>query len=244
MSLGAIISKPAHADISAFYSAGTDELGVNYRMSVEVSDDGSARIHVTGRSAYFLIIGNEVYLIDRGIDETYATRLSDLNKVVSENGTVAGLSPSVIDDAQQEGLEYLGNRTVLGRVGIGYAEPKHYDDDGERSRHADLVISQDEGLKPIGKAIAQSIDGRYGAGRTMTLVGMIGPLMFYADETEALLKSGTPLKLGSLLLSKVAKGDIEDSRFELPKRVLTLEELREIYRPFEWPTEFEWQPKG
>lgn len=243
MGFGVIMSQPAHADISAFYSAGTDEFAVKYRMSVEVSDDGSARIHVTGRSVYFLIIGDEVYLIERGIDEAYATRLSDLNQVLSENGTIAGLNTSMIDDVQQEGLEDLGSRTVLGRVGVGYAQPEHYDD-GERSRHADLVISQDEALKPIGEAIAQSIDGRYGAGRTMTMVGMMGPLILYANETETLLKSGTPLKLGSLLLSEVSNGDIDASRFKLPKRVLTLEELREMHRPFEWPSEFEWQPKG
>lgn len=239
----AMTSQPAHADISAFYSAEVDELDLNFRMSVEVADNGSARIHVTGRSIYFLIVRDEVFLIERGIDGVYATRLSDLNLVMSESGSVAGMNLDFLTGGEQTGLINLGNQSVLGREGTGYAEPNYYDDDGQ-SPEPDLVISQADDLRPIGAAIAQSMDHRYGIARTMTLVSTMGPLFFYADETLALLNSGTPIKIGALLLSEVSTIDIDAARFELPERVVTLDELREMYRPFEWPTEFDWQPEG
>lgn len=244
LSVTALTSQPAYADISALYSAGTDDIGLSYRMTVEVADSGAARLHVTGRTVYFLIVDGDVYTVERGVDGVFATRLSDLNWVVTENESVGGIRSDLIDELQETGLKNIGNRSVLGRDGIGFAEPRYHDDDDDELLRPDLVISQDKELKPIGAAIAQALDGRYGVGRTMSLVGIIGSLALYVDETAALLKSGTPIKLGSLLLTKVSNEDIDNSRFELPERIITLEQLREMYRPFKWSPQFDWQPKG
>ena len=53
---------PVSADISAIYEAQSDdefEQALDFAMTIEVNDAGDARLHITGRTGYFLIRDGE-----------------------------------------------------------------------------------------------------------------------------------------------------------------------------------------
>ncbi|MEZ5692667.1 MAG: hypothetical protein R3D99_02210 [Altererythrobacter sp.] len=98
------IAMPARADVSALYEVAQSdeefddfEQAIDFAMTIEVNDAGNARIHLTGRSSYFLIRDDEVYSVRRGIDGPYAEKLDDLEAVIENAGETGGISLELLD---------------------------------------------------------------------------------------------------------------------------------------------------
>ena len=146
---------PASADISALYEAGTyeDEIdrAVDFAITIEVSDEGHARLHLSGRSSYFLIRHGEIYTVTRGIDGPYAEKLDDLEAVIANAGQAGGISLEILDQLPKIDLVRSGTVKVGKWKGQGYAR-RDYDDEIGR---AELVLTGDESLRPIGTTLAK-----------------------------------------------------------------------------------------
>ncbi|MXP47654.1 hypothetical protein GRI43_09705 [Altererythrobacter luteolus] len=237
-------SVPASADISALYEVESyeDEIdrAVDFAMTIEVSDEGHARLHLSGRSSYFLIREGAVYAVARGIDGPYAERLDDLEAVIENAGQAGGISLEILAQLPEIELVKSGTVKVGTWKGQGYAQ-RDYDDEIGRP---ELVVTEDGSLRPIGKAFAQLMEGRFGALRSLSLTGLFGGLGLYDQGVRDLLKGGTPIRIRHLELSEVSSQDIDPARFELPPRVLTRDEIRSQNEPFEWAPAFGRQPEG
>ena len=233
---------PAHADISALYEVQSEddfEQAIDFAMTIEVSESGDARLHITGRTGYFLIRKGEAYKISRGVDGPYAEKLDDLDAVIANAGQAGGISLELLDQLPPIELVDSGKIKVGSWEGSGFARREY----GELGR-PELVISQDASLKPIGEAFARLLDGRFGALRSLSLTNLFGGFGFYDPEVQKLLEAGTPIRLNSLDLTSLSQEDIEPARFELPARVLTREEISAQNTPFEWAPAFDRQPTG
>lgn len=238
-----VVAMPANADVSALYEVGSDdefERTLDFAMTIEVNAVGDARLHITGKSDYFLIRDGEVYSISRGIDGTYAEKLDDLEAVISNAGQAGGISLELL--GQLPAIELVPRGTVkVGQwKGNGYAQ-RGFDDEVGRP---ELVLSDEDSLRPIGTAFARFSQGRFGTLRALTLVNLFGVIGLYDPKVRELLSNGTPIRLNGLELSQVSSEDIDPTRFELPERVLTQDEIRQQNQPFDWAPAFDRQPKG
>lgn len=234
---------PAQADTSVLYEVQSDddfEQAIDYAMTIEVNDAGDARLHLTGRTGYFLIRDGEVYSIERGIDGPYAERLDDLEAVIANAGQSGGISLEVLDQLPPLELVEKGKVKVGRYEGRGYAQRDY---DGEVG-WPQLVVSQDESLHPVGKAFARLLEGRFGALRALSLTNLFGGLGLYDAGVRKLVAGGTPVRLNLLELTEVSSDPIDPTRFELPARVLTREEISRQAAPFDWSPAFDRQPKG
>lgn len=234
---------PASADISAIYEVRSDdelERAIDFAMTIEVSDKGDARLHITGRTGYFLIRNDEVYAVHRGIEGPFAEKLDHLEAVIANAGQAGGISLELLDKLPK--LDLVKSRTVnVGKwKGQGYAQR---DPDGEPGR-MELVITEESSLRPVGKAFARLIEGRFGALRALTLTHLFGGFGFYDPKVREAFNAGTPIRINMLELSDISSDAIDPKRFELPERVLTEDEIRLQNKPFDWPPFFDRQPKG
>lgn len=237
-----VTAMPAQADISALYVTQMDEERgpvVDFGMTVEVNEAGDARVHVVGRSGYFLIRGGEVYSISRGIDGPYAERLDDLEAVIDNAAQAGGISLDLLEELPEFQPLKTGVVKVGKWKGQGYAKREF---DGEVG-HTELVLSDDESLRPIGNTIARLIDGRFGMLRAITLTNLFGVLGLYDPEVRKLFGEGTPIRVNMLELSEVSLAPIDPARFELPARVLSRDDISAINRPFKWAPAFDRQPE-
>lgn len=237
------IAMPASADVSALYEVQSDdefERTLDLAMTIEVNASGDARLHITGKSDYFLIRNGEVYTVSRGIDGPYAEKLDDLEAVIANVGQAGGISLELLDQFPKIDLVDKGMVKVGKWKGQGYAQ-REYDDEVGRP---ELVLSDDVGLDSIGKAFARLANGRFGTLRALTLTSLFGGFGFYDAKVRDLLNTGTPIRINALELSEVSSDAIDPARFELPERVLTQEEIRQQSQPFDWAPAFDRQPQG
>lgn len=234
---------PASADISAIYEVQSDHefaQTVDFAMTIEVNDNGDARLHLTGRSGYFLIRDGEAYQVSRGIDGPYAEKLDDLEAVIVNAGQAGGISLELLKQLPKIELADKGIVQVGEWQGRGYAQ----DGDEMGSGWPELVISQDESLRLIGGAFSLLSSGRFGAMRMLTLNNLFGGFGFYDPKVRELIATGTPIRINMLELSETSTNEIDHTRFELPERVLTREEISIQHNPFQWAPAFDRQPTG
>lgn len=255
----AFISAPAQADISALYETkATDEFErkLDFSMTVEVNADGDARLHVTGTSAYFLILNGEAYRIYRGIDGPFAEKLEDLEAAIANAGEAGGISLDLLGSFDFREVEETGEAVVGQWSGVGYAsiEPKYewdeelygpeeeVEDTGPRT--PELILSDSAELRPIGAAFGTLLKSEFGTLRAMSLIELFGGFGLYDEKVRELISQSTPIKLGSLELAEVSDVTIDPARFELPERVLTCAEIEAQTKPFDWAPAFDSQPQG
>lgn len=241
-----VTAMPASADMSALYEfradgeyEGSFDRALDFAMTIEVSDAGDARLHLTGRTGYFLIRDGEVYTVSRGIDGPYAERLDDLEAAIANAGQAGGISLELLDELPKIELVKKGTVNVAQWRGIGYAR-REYDEIGR----TELVLTDDKRLEPIGRAFARLTEGRFGTLRALSLTNLFGGFGFYDPAVRDLLKTGTPIRINMLDLAKVSTEKIDPARFELPERVLTRDEIRMQNKPFDWSPAFNRQPAG
>lgn len=237
------IAMPVSADISAIYEVQSDDefdQTLDFAMTIEVNDVGDARLHLTGRSGYFLIRNGEAYQVSRGIDGPYAEKLDDLEAVIANAGQAGGISLELLEHLPKIELVDKGDVAVREWQGRGYAQL----DDEMGSGWPELVISEDKSLRLIGGAFSRLTSGRFGAMRMLTLSNLFGGFGFYDSQVRELIASGTPIRINMLELTKVSTDAVDPARFELPERVLTRDEIVAQHKPFEWAPAFDRQPTG
>ena len=183
-------------------------------ITIEVAGDGDARIEFGAYpGSYLLLRRGEVFHVYRlGDGSVVAVRPADMRVILEERRQRVTLHPSGASSHMVAGLQ----ETVRGRTGISY----RLEGWPEMAGGPLLVLSQDAGLAPLGRAFAVGLE----MGMTYNAVagGVVDPRFMPLFET---MQTGTALRFGSLELVEVSREEIDPARLALP-RLLTIEELR------------------
>ncbi len=241
--LGLGASAPAWADVTLRYRAvmpqtATAEARANApAMTIEADDAGQARIEMAapgapagGRAPSVALITREGvgYLALAGPQpgQEIVARQEDALALLTPMaaGLAAGSARDGVQEAMRQRVEIVpvgaesvaGVRGNLYRVVIVSGET--------RSPPLDIVLSSDPRLATAGRELVRLVDSL-----RPTLVAVTGgePRVFGA--VRALLGMGVPLRIGNaMVLDSVSTADVPDSRFVLPGRVWTREQLGQM----------------
>lgn len=214
LALAAFAGAPARADITAIYL--NDESESGFEMKVEVASNGDLRTDSDGSGRYLIRRGGRIYFVEQGPQGPVVEDFADVVAVIQEE--LGKMGPNVCDRLQFGGpksrLISRGRVTIAGRSGEAYAP------EGRKGAPAQVVISRDPALAPLGAAMAAHFR------MSMALMGRCGSKVPMVAQTEALLDSGAPLKLGPVRLGPVETRAIDPARFVLPAEPDTREEVR------------------
>jgi hypothetical protein len=217
----------ALADITATYRA---EGGLDMSMKVQLADNGDMRVDMemkidrdagagmspsAGWTAMSMIArGGRTYYVLQRPEGTIVNDVEDVSAVIQEEMAKAEID--MCKEAAAGGappkLRPMGTVTVAGRAGEAYGTGIRMAGD------ADLVISRDPALAPLGAAMAAQFRASSTAMGPCPLPG--------TAEMQAIFESETPLKLGPMRLETVEFGPIDPARFVLPAAPSTREEVR------------------
>ncbi|SNS57205.1 hypothetical protein SAMN06295912_10984 [Sphingomonas laterariae] len=203
---------PAHAGLRAVYGSAEE----NKTLVVEVADSGDVRIAESGDTSFGLMLGDAFYVVSRQPDgSAMAARIEDIAAAIDQ------VMPPVFGDALTHdgparpaarlAMKRRGERTVGGRKGdvwrvegiggVAGGTPVEY------------VMSLDDDLKPIGRALEQFMHAAIIPGAPL----MGSAAAEFIEETRAIFALGTPLDVGGRFqLRSIERADLAHERFELP----------------------------
>ena len=229
-----LTAAPAAADISARYELQDSQPSFDMTMTLEIDAGGNERIQMTQQAGYMLVLNEVTYLVARGPTGVYVARLDDLVTVMGEAAKRMGFADALAnmpksDQEKPPVLASMGSKLINGRAGTAYG----ISDKRARPVFALFVISSDPKLAPLGAAFVKSFAQSSSYANKMfpglgTLTQMFGP------NIEVLGK-GAPLSMLSMNLTDVSFAEIDDSRFTLPAKPLTIDEIRQQYENFPTP---------
>lgn len=213
----ALGAAPALAGTKAVY----DQEGKG-PLIVEIADNGDMRVGPDDGEMYGLMLGDTFYVVGTEEGKISVARLQDVATAFDTAlppifgqlfGAAARATP-----AHPARIENLGPRTVNGRPGVAY----RLSSSGSDGMSAELVVSTDPALAPVGRAM-----GRF----TEATMVMLRPLFGAATagmvtDMRAVFALGTPLssKRG-LTLKSVETADVPAARLALPAKPQTVEEI-------------------
>jgi hypothetical protein len=207
---------PADAGLKAIYDKPD-----NAPLTIEIADNGDARVGPDDQSMYVLLIGDAAYIVTIKDGKTSAARLTDVaaafDKVMPPIfGKLFGAAAAATKGDTTK-IEKIGPRTINGRAGIAYRLKG-----GEGEAPPEIVLSEDPALAPVGKAM-----GRFTEATMLLLAPLFGnavPEM--VGEMRAVLALGTPLKGGDgMALRSVETVDVPPARVALPGKLQTVDEI-------------------
>ena len=207
-------ASPAAADMTATYSAPH----VSFSMKVEIDDNGDVRGQVTGQSQYFVTRGGEGFLIQTTPKGALVTRVEDVAAIMAEQWAALSPPEDLAEELPALNLIESGTATINGRTGRAYFGKGR---DGKLSPGPVVVISDDPHLAPLGKAMARQF-----AMSNVMMAQALGEVPPFAREMQRILETGTPLLFSGAELQSVEISPIDATRFELPKRPETSDEVR------------------
>jgi hypothetical protein len=233
----------ARADLRATYVNGAEE------MVLEANDDGTVRLESAKPGEYTLVTPTGSFIVFEEAGRQRAASMTEFRAVLDEMMAAmwAQLGAEAPAPAQPpEGtvdtplFEEAGTATVNGRTGRVYREVKQEEDvtltdeeleelglEGEAAdaardpKPAELVISDDPALAPLGTVWAQ----------LFTMMPSFGNLMGGGPGEQerqfaSLLNGRGVLKLDTIELRDVVTAPIDDARFAIPASLLTRAELK------------------
>ena len=193
------------------------------RIVVEVAYNGDARITPEQSQQYGVLRGGDFYVIGREQGVLKVARVADVAAAVDQvmppvfKNLFGSATPAPSSPLR---FEPKGSRTVDGRAASVYAV---YGMDAARPNEpAELLVSKDPALRPVGKAMEQ-----YLVGTTVLLVSFMGPVAAeIVKDMRAIFALGTPLDIaGRYRLVEADKADIGHEATELPGKPQTVEQL-------------------
>jgi hypothetical protein len=222
------LALPAMADTTAVYS------GQSGTITVEVTTDGNARVTTGPSGTYLLKRAGDVYLIGtdpsgvervlRSVDYIAVRKELAENSLSQHPGLGERIELGEREEAQHDTFVMGGEVSVHGRTGIAYFA-------AGGAGAPILVISRDPELAPLRDAMVMSEEFADGVARAHVSYDPV------VDRMLEVLKTGAPLKLLDSELTEVRSAPIPPSRFELPSKPETRDQLRR-----EWEAELQ-QPR-
>jgi len=215
--LAALSSLPAQADVTGRYAfSNTDrETGppVELSMTVEVSDTGNFRLHLPGVPFYVLSMAGQIYLVSSAGSETQVMRAEDVNIALLEYTRAQGTGDlTLLEDLESRfSWKEVGPTTQAGWDGVSFALTF---DDGPATQAPMLAVSDDPRIRPLAKPF---IEVQTSFGRLLTIV---------PPGSKAIFERGAPLQIMFLKLVETNFAPIDESRFAIPVKPMTLDELR------------------
>ncbi|HEX8240921.1 MAG TPA: hypothetical protein VF574_14395 [Allosphingosinicella sp.] len=213
--LAAGAGAPAQADITATYL--NDERESGFEMKVQIAANGDLRADdpdLPGR--YMIRRGGRVYFVEQDPRGKVVEDFVDVVAVIDEE--LSKLDPRVCDRLQASNsrskLVSRGPVTIAGRSGEAFGP------EGREGSPAQIVISRDPALVPLGTAMAAQFR------MSLALMGRCAPDVPMYAQMQALLESGAPLIFGPVRLGSVETKAIDPARFALPAEPATREEIR------------------
>ncbi|WP_380873217.1 hypothetical protein ACFB49_40090 [Sphingomonas sp. DBB INV C78] len=210
---------PAHAGLRAVYGSAEE----NKTLVIEVADTGDVRIAESGDTSFGLMLGGQFYVVSRQQDQWMAARTVDVAAAIDK-----AMPPIFGDALTHDGparpavkldMARKGERTVGGRKGIVWTMGGF---GGAQGQPAEYVMSADEDLKPVGRALEQFMHAAIIPGAPL----MGSAAAEFIEETRAIFALGTPIDVGGRFqLRYVEKAEFNHERFELPVRPSTVDEL-------------------
>ncbi|HEV2747335.1 MAG TPA: hypothetical protein VGW34_08570 [Allosphingosinicella sp.] len=194
------------------------------RIVIEVADNGDARITPEGSEQYGILRGGELYAIGRDEGKVEVARIVDVAAALDQ--VMPPVFKQIFSAAGKAArpskmrIEPKGSRRVGGRGGFAYAV---YGMDSEKPNEpAEIVVSKDPALRPVGRAMEEFM-----IGSTLMMASFIGPAAAdMAADMRAVFALGAPLDMaGKMKLVELGSADIPHEATELPAKPRTVDEL-------------------
>lgn len=204
---------PAQGDLTAIYRSTAG--GVPREMRVELAANGDMRGDLTVQGLYLIRKAGRTYLVTPRPDGPLVEDFNDLSAAMQDQ--MKG-QPHLCEQLATIGtppqIKPAGRVTIAGYEGEAYAMS------GRPGGGPDLVLSRDPALAPIRAAMAMEYR------LTVTVIGACATSMPLFRRMQELLESGAPLAVGPMRLEKIDTGPIDPTRFALPARPATREQVR------------------
>lgn len=198
---------PAPANVAAVYRVpGAPAL---MAIRVEVSSNGNRRVEFGEQMMTFIKRDGHLYMVTIDGGRTTVADVEDLKAVAQESlrKSPPGLCKSVEHVPAEFDLVQAGTATVGARTGDAWVSRAAA---GKSGAKAQLVISHDSALAPIGAALLEEFRATTG------FLPDCPAFRAMFATTEAALTSGTPLLMNKMELTDVREGPVDPKRFELP----------------------------
>lgn len=216
-----VASTSAMADVAGRYETKDENAVIAMEMTVEADDAGSVRFQMAGVGMYYLLRGEELFVVQKDSDGFSVSRMADLLTVQQEAMSRLGWKGVEMSDGQSPPtVEFasMGEEAVGRRTGTGYGIVS---ETNKEPMYAAVVIGNDPKLAPLGQALAAAQDASIkGMGSMGSMLGMMNAQMI------DLLQKGAPLRMLQIELTDVSFDPIPQSRFDLLAEPLTLNQLR------------------
>lgn len=211
-------AQPAWAGQKATY---VDDEGKT--ILVQVTDSGDARIAPSTPDQYGLLRDGQFYLVSKEEGKWKVARIEDVAAALDQVlppifktlfGAAAKAKPTTMR------MEAKGSRTVAGFTGKVYVI--HTSDEKKGDPPAEVVLSEDPSLQPVGRAI--------GGFLTSTML-LMAPFLGDAaadmiKDTQTVLSRGAPLDIrGKFRLTSVTAADVPASTVDLPAKPQSVSEI-------------------
>lgn len=209
---------PAVAGTRATYAGETPDKV----MTIEVADNGDARISDEENGDYGLMLGGHFYIVGSGGGAVRVARIEDVAAAIDQvippvfKGLFSGART-----APAKGFRAVkhGTRTVAGQPGTVYTVYGLNDEKPDEAQ--EFVLSSDPALKPIGAAMEQFMNAAIVPAAPLIGAGAVEIIA----NTRAIFALGTPLDVGRLRLTSLATADVPPARLALPAKPATVDEL-------------------
>jgi hypothetical protein len=210
---------PAIAGTHVTYAGETPDRA----MTIEVADNGDARISDGQSDDYGLMLGGHFYIVGHQDGAVRVVRIEDVAAAIDQvlppvfKGVLSGARPA---PPKAFRAVQKGTRTVAGQAGTVYAI--YGLDDTKPEAAQDFVVSDDPALKPVGAVLEQFMNAA---------IVPAAPLLGSATaaiiaSTRAVFALGTPLDAGGRFrLTSLVTADVPPDRLALPAQPETVETL-------------------
>ncbi|HVQ07611.1 MAG TPA: hypothetical protein VMS43_04180 [Allosphingosinicella sp.] len=204
---------PARADMTATYH--NQQLGGS--VTIQVADNGDARLQFSHQEWWMQIVGGEAYAVHpRPGGSLRVTSFANIERLLIElrQGVSAAPAP------KRSGLVRRGEVTIAGYRGIAYYRNLPPPPAGFTPPPA-LVVSRDPALAALGPVLLQRIEFAVAISRLMDM-----PIPPAFAGIRDLIGDGAALSFIDFDLVSIDRSPIDPALLRLPAPPVTLEELR------------------
>jgi hypothetical protein len=207
-------STPARADMSATYQNPVLEL----TLTIQIADNGDARLQFSHQEWRMQIVGGEAYAVyPLPSGTSRVASFANLERLIAELRPGVPAAPAA---PAQSTLVRRGEVTIAGYRGVAYYRNLPPPPAGFPELPA-LVVSRDPALAALGRILLRRIDF---ATATSRLMGIAIPPAFVG--VRDLIGDGAALSFIGFELVSIDRSPIDPSLLRLPAPPVTLEELR------------------
>ncbi|HWW65449.1 MAG TPA: hypothetical protein VNZ43_11855 [Sphingomonadaceae bacterium] len=211
------LATQASAGTRAIYAS--DEGGK--QLTIEVADNGDARISDGSPGEYGLMLGGHFYIVGTQDGALKVARIEDVASAIDQviPPVFKGMLSAPAATPKGFRAEKKGARDVAGQPGTVYAV---YGLNSDKPAEAqEFVMSSDPKLKPVGAAMEQFMNAA-----VVPAAPLIGNgAAEIVAQTHAIFALGTPLDVGRFKLTSLESADVPPAKLALPGKPISTEEL-------------------